>query len=355
MSHLYAIILAGGTGTRLWPRSRTEHPKQFLDLVSERTMLQETYDRITPLVPNANVFVITGWRYVDDVHAQLPYVPKSQIIGEPEGRGTAPPVALAAMLLRERDPEAVTLILPADHVIPNADLLRKAFASAAHVANDGYLVTLGITPTFAETGYGYIEAGDALPNGYGMPVLRVRRFLEKPNLETAQEFLQRGNYFWNSGIFIWRSDKILEEFSRHVPQTYSRMETIVARGVNDIAFSDLWRGLDNETIDYAIMEKAANVAMIPLDAGWNDVGSWTALFELIKRDADNNAVHGNHIGINTQSSMIYGSKRLVATIGLEKMIVIDTDDALLICPLDRAQDVKKIVDELKKRKASQYL
>lgn len=355
MSHLYAVILAGGAGTRLWPRSRTEHPKQLLDLVSERTMLQETYDRITPLVPNENVFVITSWRYVDDVRAQLPYIPQSQIIGEPEGRGTAPPVALAALLLRERDPEAITFILPADHVIPNTQLFRDALSAAVQVANDNYLVTLGITPTFPETGYGYIEAADALRDASGTSVFRVHRFREKPNLETAQEFLRRGNYFWNSGIFIWRGDAILEEFKRHKPQMHAQLETIVARGLKDISFSELWRGLENETIDYAIMEKAERVAVIPLNAGWNDVGSWAALFDLMKRDGDNNVVHGNHIGVNTQSSMIYGTKRLVATIGLENMIVIDTDDALLICPHDRAQDVKKIVEELKKRKATEYL
>lgn len=355
MSHLYAIILAGGSGTRLWPRSRTRHPKQLLDLLSERTMLQETYDRVIPLVPPENVFVITSWRYVEDVHAQLPYIPESQIIGEAEGRGTAPPVALAALLLRERDPDAITFILPADHVLGNSHLFRAALVAAADVANDNYLVTLGVKPTFAETGYGYIKAGEPLPDAQGMKVLQVERFLEKPDLETAEKFLAGGNYFWNSGIFIWRGEKILQEFQAHMPRLYAQLEAMVREGLDAPSFSQSWHALQNETIDYGIMEHAKQVAVIPLDAGWSDVGSWTALFDLMERDSANNAVLGDHIGVGTQGSLIYTNKRLVATIGLEDMIVIDTDDALLICPKDRAQDVKKIVDELKRRQAHKYL
>lgn len=355
MSHLYAIILAGGSGTRLWPRSRTDHPKQMLDLVSERTMLQETYDRIVPLVPAQNIFVITSWRYVDDAHAQLPYVPESQVIGEPEGRGTAPPSALAAMLLLERDPEAVTFILPADHVIPNAPAFRAALVAATEVANRDYLVTLGITPSFPETGYGYIEAGDSLTETNGQRVLRVRRFLEKPTLQVAQQFLAQGNYFWNSGIFVWRASKIVSEFQTHMPDMYAQLSRIVANGLGAASFQQNWQALQNETIDYAIMEKAERVAVIPLHVGWNDVGSWAALFDLMEHDESNNAVRGEHIGVDTRSTFIYSDKRLIATIGLENMIIIDTQDALLICPQDRAQDVKKIVDELKRRKASNFL
>jgi len=257
--------------------------------------------------------------------------------------------------LRERDPEAVTFILPADHVLTDAHTFRNALSAAVQVAHDNYLVTLGIKPTFAETGYGYIKAGEPLTDVEGMSVYRVERFLEKPDLETAVRFLAGGNYFWNSGIFIWRGDKILQEFLQHMPQLHAQLEIIVRDGLDAPSFSQNWRALQNETIDYGVMEQAQRVAVIPLDAGWSDVGSWKALFDLMERDQANNAVQGEHIGVETENTLIYSNKRLIATIGLENMIVIDTEDALLICPQDRAQDVKKIVDELKRRKAHNYL
>lgn len=355
MTHYYAVILAGGSGTRLWPRSRIQHPKQLLDLVSTRTMLQETYDRIAPLVPPENVFVITNREYVADVRTQLPPVPGAQVIGEPEGRGTAPPAALAALLLRERDPDAVTFILPADHVINNAEVFREALTEAAGVAARQMLVTLGVLPMYPETGYGYIEAGETLNPPDGATSFRVHRFREKPNQETAEQFLASGNYYWNSGIFVWRADVILDEFAQHLPDMLARLEKIVTAGLDAPGFADAWHALDTETLDYGILEKAAHVAVIPLDAGWNDVGSWASLYDLMTHDEHNNAVHGKHVGITTRSTLIYSSKRLIATIGIEDLIIVDTDDALLICPRDRAQDVKKIVDELKRRKAIEYL
>ena len=355
MSHLYAIILAGGSGTRLWPRSRKLNPKQLLDLVSTRTMLQETYDRIAPFVPPANAFVITNREYVAQVQEQLPDVPPSQIIGEPEGRGTAPPVALTALMLRERDPDAVMLVLPADHVIQKLETYQEVLKTSAVLANQGYLVTMGVTPLYPETGYGYIEASEALPVVHGHTPFLVHRFREKPNLETAQEFLERGNFYWNSGIFAWRGDKILQEFAHHMPRMLAQLEQLVRAGFDAPTFGADRHALENETIDYGIMERAAPVAVIPLDAGWSDVGSWSALYALMKHDHNQNAIHGNHIGVNTRTSLIYSSGRLIATIGLEDMIVVDTEDALLICPQDRAQDVKKIVDELKHRKATEYL
>lgn len=355
MSHLYAVILAGGSGTRLWPRSRRQQPKQLLDLLSERTMLQETYERIAPLASFPNVFVITNREYIEDIHTQLPEVPLEQIIGEPEGRGTAPPAALAALLLQDRDPEAVTIVLPADHAIPHAAEFRYALRAGAEVANQQMLVTLGIKPQYPETGYGYVEAGEKLGEPLGLPAYRVKRFTEKPDLATAEQFVADGNYYWNSGIFIWRASTILEEFSKYLPAMRAQLEQIVANGLNAPTFEQDWRALQNETLDFGIMEQSSRVATLPLDVGWNDVGSWAAILDLMERDADGNAVIGHHIGVDTQSSLIYSKGRLIATVGLENMIIVDAGDVLLVCRRDRAQEVKQIVDELKRRGAHEYL
>lgn len=355
MSHLYAVILAGGSGTRLWPRSRRQHPKQLLDLLSERTMLQETVERIAPLVSYSNVFVITNREYVADVQHQLPEVPSEQVIGEPEGRGTAPPAALAALVLQHRDPDAITIILPADHAIPHAAEFRYALRAAGEMANDGYLVTLGIKPEYAETGYGYIEVGAPLGEPLGLTAYRVKRFTEKPDAATAAQFVASGNYFWNSGIFIWRIDTILQEFAQHLPEMRDQLEQMVAKGLDAPTLEQDWAALENQTLDFGIMEKSTRVAMVPLDVGWNDVGSWAAIFDLMEGDADGNVIVGHHIGVDTQSSLIYSKGRLIATVGLDNMIIVDAGDVLLVCPKDRAQQVKQIVDELKRRGAHEYL
>lgn len=355
MSNLYAAILAGGSGTRLWPRSRRRRPKQLLDLISRRTMLQETYERIVPLVPPQNIYILTNQEYVEEVREQLPLVPPTQVIGEPEGRGTAPAAGLAALLVRRRDPDGVMFVLPADHAIAHVNAFRAVLRAAAQVAGHKFLVTLGVKPRYPETGYGYIEAGDPLLEAEGQIARRVRRFTEKPDLERARQFVAQGNYFWNSGIFIWRSDAILEELARTMPDLYAQLQQIVAKGLDGSEWERAWRALGNETIDYGVMEKARQVAVIPLDVGWSDVGSWAALFDLLARDDKDNVVDGEHLGIDTQASLIYSQGRLIVTIGLENMIVVDTNDVLLICPKDRAQEVKRIVEELKRRGAHEYL
>jgi len=355
---LYALIMAGGSGTRLWPRSRRARPKQLLSLLSERTMLQEAYQRIAPLVPSDRIFVVTNEAYADVVRQQIPQVPATNIIGEPEGHGTAPCIGLSALYLKRLDPEAVMAVLTADHYIEKADELRHALAVAAQVAEGEHLVTLGIQPDRPATGLGYIERGEKLAEVGGLEVYRVKKFTEKPDLATAQAFIESGRYYWNSGMFIWKVSTILREFEKHMPQLHAQlMEIDAALGMAEerAVLERVWSKVENETIDYGIMERAEDVAVIPVDIGWSDVGSWATLLELLPADEEGNVIIGQHVGLDTRGCLIHSSRRLVTAIGLEGMIVVDTEDALLVCPKDRAQEVKKLVDTLKKMGREEYL
>lgn len=358
MDHLYALIVAGGSGTRLWPRSRKDSPKQFLDIVSDRTMLQETYDRTVPLIPPERILVITNDAYVGTVREQLPELPAENIIGEPSGHGTAPAVGLGAIILRRRDPDAIMAMLTADHLIRRTDEFRSVLTAAAKVADRGHLVTLGITPSQPETGYGYIHRGEPLPGADDRPAYRVLEFIEKPDRATAERFVASHEYYWNSGMFVWRVDVILREIRRLMPRLAAQLgeieaalETPRARAV----LERVWDGVANQTIDYGVMERAEDVAVVPADIGWSDVGSWATLFELLPADGKGNVVIGEHLGVETRNSLIYSPRRLIATVGIEDLVIVDTDDALLVCPRHRAQEVKALVDELKRSNRHKYL
>jgi len=347
---LYALIMAGGSGTRLWPRSRGARPKQLLALLSERTMLQEAYQRITPLIPDDRILVVTSEAYTDVVRQQIPQIPAANIIGELEGHGTAPCIGLSALYLKRLDSEGVMAVLTADHHIEKADELRRALGAAAQVAEAGRLVTLGVQPNRPSTGYGYIERAEKLAQISGLDVYRVEKFTEKPDLPTAQLFMKSGRYYWNSGMFIWRVAAILREFEKLMPRFYAQlMEIDAALGTAEerAVLERVWPQVENQTIDYGIMEHADDVAVIPVDIGWSDVGDWTALSELLPADEEGNVVVGQHVGLDTRDCLIHSSDRLVATIGLAGMIVVDTEDALLVCPRDRAQEVRDLVRKLK--------
>jgi mannose-1-phosphate guanylyltransferase len=348
------VIPAGGGGTRLWPRSRRETPKQFLDIVSERTMLQETADRVRQIVPPERLFVITNAQHVGPVREQLPEVPSENIIGEPEGRDSAPAIGLmAALLERVADEDTVMVVLPADHVIPNDAHFRVILQLAATVATDGYLVTLGIPPTGPDTGFGYIQSGEAISETDGLTVYHVKQFKEKPLKEVAEQYLRDGGYFWNAGMYIAMVKTLRELYQTHLPQMEESFAKIVgALGTDEgpQVMADVFPTLPKISVDYGIAEKADRVAVIPADIGWNDVGSWGRLAEVLSEDHQaENIVIGHHIGVDTKGSLIYSPNRLIATIGMEDIVVIDTPDATLICPKSRSEDVKKIVDELKAR------
>ncbi len=357
MNPLYATILAGGGGTRLWPSSRSGRPKQFLDFTGNGTMLQEAFVRIAPIIPPARVWVLTGARYAEIAREQLPSLPEGNVIGEPVGRGTAPPIGLAAMLLQKIDPGAVMAVLTADHVISLQGRFRRVLLQAAHVARRGHLVTLGISATRPDTGYGYIERGEMLYEGE-FSTYRVVRFTEKPNRATAEQFLSSGRYSWNSGMFIWRVDSILVEIERQMPELYTGLREIVgAWGTPDQTetLARVWPTLPNETIDFGVMEHARDVVVIPVEIGWSDVGSWHALWEILPHDDDENVARGDVILIDVHGSLIHGNGRLIAAIGVDDLIIVDAGNALLVSSRERSQEVKKIVQELEKRGWQQYL
>ena len=354
----YALIMAGGSGTRMWPHSRRKSPKQALKLVGDRTMIQHAVDRIVPLFGSQRIAVVTRDEHRAILAQQTPNLLPANFIIEPEGRGTAPAIGLGAIHLYKQDPQAVMAVLTADHFIADTNSFCAALEKAESIAQQGNLVTLGIKPSFASTGFGYIKQGAMISADASFPAYSVEKFIEKPDAATAAGMLKEGGFSWNSGMFIWRVDRILEEFKRQMPEFYAQlMEVAATLGTPDYekTIARIWPSVVKETIDYGIMEKATGVAVIPVDIGWTDVGSWSSLFELLPLDENGNAITGPSITVDTKNSLLFGDKRLIATIGLDGFIVVDTDNALLICPKDREQDVREVVKRLEKGKMDTWL
>jgi mannose-1-phosphate guanylyltransferase len=354
----YAVILAGGSGTRLWPLSRRSRSKQSLKLVGERTMFQHSVDRLTPLFQPEQICVVTREDQSVLLSSQIPELPSSNFISEPVGRGTAPAMGLAAIHLRERDPEAIMAVLTADHYITSTEQFRRVLEAACLVAQDGHLVTLGIKPASPSTGFGYIQQGECLGPVHDFPVFRVERFTEKPALDVARQMVTSVEYSWNSGMFVWRVDRILEEFQNQMPDLYAQLMEVEA-ALGRLDYKDIllrvWNRVAEQTIDYGVMEHAADVVVIPVDIGWTDVGSWASLAELLSPDQDGNIFVGPHNEIDTHNTFVFGGKRLVATIGVQDIVIVDSEDALLVCAKKREQEVREIVERLKENGDSQWL
>lgn len=358
---MYIVILAGGSGTRFWPLSRAARPKQLISISGDRTMLQRTVERVLPLKPK-RILIITNRIQAEETERQLAHYRKIpiDIIAEPSAKNTAPAIGLAATIIAAHDPEGVMVVLPADHFIKDEKMLQQALLHAAHAARNGYLVTLGIMPSRPETGYGYIEADMDLRGAGPFP---VRRFVEKPPLADALTYLDSGNFFWNSGMFIWRADIIMTEIRTYLPLLMDSLSRVTF--TSDVwELSDLdeqieavYSSVESVSIDIGVMEKSSRVQVVPVEMGWSDVGSWSSLPEVVEAD-DTGTVCVNardHVSLDSSGCLIYVDSRVVATVGVHDLIVVSTPDALLICDRERAQDVKKVVEELGKRGCSSVL
>ncbi len=362
LDNTYAVIMAGGGGTRLWPVSRRELPKQLLPLLGEQTLFQSTVMRLERLFPPERILVVTVAEQASIMQEQTPEIPLANYLIEPTPRGTASAVGLAAAVLMQRDPKAMMAVLPSDHFIRNRDLFHYLLRTAFDVAEKGYLVTLGITPTYPSTAYGYIQQGEALDGEYKYPVYAVKRFLEKPDEHTAQRLLRNGNHSWNSGMFVWRVNDILTEIKKQMPELGDAVTKISALWdtprKNEV-LDALWYDLKIETVDYGVMENAELVAVLPAGGlGWSDVGSWDSLSEVLLPDMNGNiAQNANHLAIDTHNSLVYSNdnERLVVTIGVDDMVLVDTGDVLLVCKSDQAQKVRDVVEHLRKHRQEKYL
>jgi mannose-1-phosphate guanylyltransferase len=365
----HAVILAGGRGTRFWPRSRTRTPKQLLNIVGDKTMLEQTVARLAPIFPPSRTWVVTNAEQAAAVRAQLPRAARAQMLTEPVGRNTAAAIGLAAihLLHRSRGSDARMAVLPADHFIAQAEhyrrIVRAALDAAAAPDSPGPLVVLGIPPTRPETGFGYIERG-ARAKGGRAPIYAVRQFTEKPEVARARRYVASGEYYWNAGMFFWRASTYLAQLKRFLPKTHDALlrlaETIGTSRYNP-TLARIYPRLENISVDYAVLEPAtrardaARVFVIPAEIGWSDIGSWAAVYELLAKTSDENVAAGKFVALDSAGNFLWSPRKLVAAIGVRDLVVVDTPDALLVCPRERSQDVGKIVKWLEETKRRDLL
>jgi len=363
---VHAVILAGGRGTRFWPRSRARTPKQLLNIVGKQTMLEQTVARLRPLLPAAHIWTVTNAEQASDVRKQLPPAARKRVLTEPVGRNTAAAIALAALHVRHAARgDALLAVLPADHFIANPERYRIIVRAALEVARRrGRMVVLGIPPTRPETGFGYIERmGDAL-DSRGFPVYAVRRFTEKPALSVAKVYAGSGDYHWNAGMFFWRASTFLENLNKYLPKTYAQLESLadsIAKSSYDRKLRAVYARLENISVDYAILEPATrqpgepSVFVIPAEVGWSDIGSWAAVYELLAKLPGENIKSGSGYALDASGNFLWSPSKFVAAIGVNDLVVVETPDALLICPRERAQDVGKVVKWLEENRRKDLL
>lgn len=356
---MFAVIMAGGRGTRFWPLSRTRRPKHLLKIMGERSIIQQTVDRIGSYIDERDIYVVTVATHAEELAAQLPRIPRGNIIVEPVGRNTAPCIGLASLYLKKRNPEETMVVLPADHLITNEEQFLKTLEAADEMAKGTpSLVTIGIAPTRAETGYGYIEKGERAGTACGRDIFRVGAFREKPDLETARAFIRDGGFYWNSGMFVWKVETILKEIARFLPDLYdalTEMEHVIGTGEEQARIAELYAGVNPVSIDYGVMERTDRVLLIEGTFGWSDIGSWDALWEVLDKDDDENAVTGSHISVGSSRNLVHSPGKLVTLVGVSDLILVEAEDSILVCRRGASQDVKEAVDILETRKMDDYL
>lgn len=355
---LHVVIMAGGIGARFWPRSRKSAPKQLLDLFGEGTLIEETVRRARPVAPPECTWIVTSPSLKEAIQKILPNFKDEQFILEPTGKNTAPAIGLSAISLARRDPDATMAVLPADHRIPDQQAFESAIRSAVKVVStQEMLATIGIHPTRPETGYGYIQL-DAKAPQIASNVFRVKTFAEKPNLPTAKLFLESGDFLWNSGMFIWRVSTILGQIAEFLPDLHSGLRDIGLAWDTPQASEVVQRvygSLKAISIDYGVMEKASDVCVVKGNFRWSDVGSWEEVWRLSKKDEKGNAIRGNHLVIHSENNLVDARDRSYALLGVKDLVIIETEDAVLICPREKTQQVREVVDELEKRNHTSYL
>ena len=348
---MYGLILAGGSGSRLWPLSRELYPKQLLNIQDSESLLQATFTRLKECMPTENIISITGVKHAPNVRFQLSsFIDNPIVLSEPIAKNTAPAIILACKYITETTKDdPIILVVPSDHMIKDSLNFANTVKEAEKIANEGYIVTFGIKPTYPETGYGYINVTDSnLQIG-----LKVKQFVEKPNTKLAKEYVSNGNYYWNSGIFMFKSSTILREAEKYAPEIFNLLKEFDFTKSAEIPFTEFDK-MPNISIDYAIMEKSDKIALVELKSDWNDLGSWKSIYDVSKKDENGNVKIGHVIDEGSKNSFVYSSSKLVATIGLEDVVVVETEDAILACKADRAQDVKKIYDTLKTQNDNTY-
>ena len=348
--HAYGVVMAGGSGTRFWPLSRRRRPKQLLRLFGQRTLLEQTVARIRPVIPLDRIYIFTGELLLRDIRRLLPRIPSGQVVGEPASRNTAPTLGVAAQEIARRDPDGLMVVLPSDQIISKPAAFRQVLGSACRVASvPGRSVVVGLKPTRPETGFGYVRLGRCEGKVAGHEVFRVERFTEKPESSVARRYVASGRYLWNGGIFIWRASTLLENMRRFQPEMASLIRQIgEAGGIRSRAFRRLYPKFQKISIDFALMEKISDIYGVPANMEWNDVGSWAVAYELSKHDSEKNVRPKTSLSLGSQGNMVVSPKKFVVTVGVHDLVVVETEDALLVCARERSQDVGKAVQELER-------